>query len=202
VTQSVDSYQVIRTIPHDTRAFTQGLTFDPQSNGSFFYESTGWRGQSDVRKVDIATGEVLMIRPTADQYFGEGVAYYTEFDKDENEERGRLIHITWTSQQGFIFDAETLEVVREFQFSTARNEGWGITYNPHLEQFIVSDGSQVHVEFGFVLLWYFTFNTAVYLNDSDETSDKVLAYLGSRFERDRAHYCHSKAVTRFAALPC
>ena len=40
IAQTIDSYEVLETIPHDPRAFTQGLTFDP-SNGDMVYESTG-----------------------------------------------------------------------------------------------------------------------------------------------------------------
>ena len=134
--QTVDSFDVFGTIPHDTLAFTQGLTFDPE-NSDIIYESTGMYTQSSVRILDINTGEVLKLKKTPNNIFGEGLAFYKTAANEK-----RLIHITWKSQQGFIFDATTLDVVQTFQFTTQRNEGWGITYNPHTDQFIVTDGSE------------------------------------------------------------
>lgn len=142
IVQRVNSYTVLESIAHDPDAFTQGLTFDPEDS-SLVYESTGLYGESDVRHVNIETGEVLMIRSTPAEIFGEGLAYFTTND---NNNAGRLIHITWKSQRGFIFDANNLEMVREFQFSTTNNEGWGITYHPIRDQFFVTDGSSnLHV---------------------------------------------------------
>eukprot|EP00814_Leptocylindrus_danicus_P002294 CAMPEP_0116032200 /NCGR_PEP_ID=MMETSP0321-20121206/18018_1 /TAXON_ID=163516 /ORGANISM="Leptocylindrus danicus var. danicus, Strain B650" /LENGTH=296 /DNA_ID=CAMNT_0003507571 /DNA_START=91 /DNA_END=982 /DNA_ORIENTATION=- len=48
-------YKVISEIPHDPKAFTQGLTYA----GGYLYESTGMEGQSQVRRLDPKTGEVL-----------------------------------------------------------------------------------------------------------------------------------------------
>jgi len=135
IAKLVDSFVVLETLPHDPDAFTQGLTFDPNDR-SIVYESTGLYGQSSVRKVDIQTGQVLLQVATPAEIFGEGLAFYTT-----DEGLGRLIHITWKSQRGFIFDAATLQQLEEFQFSTALNEGWGVTYNPNTDQFIVTDGS-------------------------------------------------------------
>jgi glutamine cyclotransferase len=56
---------------HDRRAFTQGLVFYE----GYLYEGTGLYGGSSIRKVDIATGEVLKERHLPDQYFGEGFVY-------------------------------------------------------------------------------------------------------------------------------
>jgi len=140
ITREINSYNILETIPHDTNAFTQGLTFDPL-NPNLVYESTGIYGQSDVRHVNIETGEVLLLKESPASVFGEGLAYYTT-----NSGQGRLIHITWKSRRGFIFEADTLEVVTEFQFSTTRNEGWGITFHADRNQFFVTDGSSnLHV---------------------------------------------------------
>lgn len=140
IVKMVDSFQVLETIPHDRNAFTQGLTFDPLDS-NLVYESTGLYGQSDVRKVDIRTGEVLLLAQTPNEVFGEGLAYYTEETRGDPATK-RLIHITWQSQRGFIFNADTLDTLQEFQFESQRNEGWGITYNPNTDQFIVTDGSE------------------------------------------------------------
>lgn len=48
-------YTVVRTYPHDTAAFTEGLFY----LDGFLYESTGELGRSSVRKVELETGRVL-----------------------------------------------------------------------------------------------------------------------------------------------
>ena len=46
--------KVIRTYPHDPRAFTEGLFW----HAGFLYESTGEPGRAFIRKVDLAPGHV------------------------------------------------------------------------------------------------------------------------------------------------
>ena len=48
-------FRVVATFPHNTNAFTEGLLF----SGGNLFESTGLRGQSSVRRVDLTTGNVL-----------------------------------------------------------------------------------------------------------------------------------------------
>jgi len=136
IATTINTFDVLETIPHDPNAFTQGLTFDTTNNHVVF-ESTGLYGQSDVRQVDLTSGDVLNIKSTPSEYFGEGLAYFGD---------RKLIHIVWKEQTGFIMDADTLETLETFSFSTRRNEGWGITYNPTANQFLVTDGSSyLHV---------------------------------------------------------
>ena len=49
--------RIVRSYPHDPRAFTQGLLYD----GGFLYESTGSEDRSSRRKVDLQTGSVLRL---------------------------------------------------------------------------------------------------------------------------------------------
>lgn len=65
------------------------------------------------------------------ELFGEGIAYLD----------GLLYQITWKSHRGFVYNATTLEVVDEFRFRSTKNEGWGITWDPCHEEFVVTDGS-------------------------------------------------------------
>lgn len=115
-------YQVLNAYPHDPQAFTQGLIWQ---NG-IFYEGTGLRGRSTLRKVDPQSGEVLQSVALAEQYFGEGITIFGD----------KLYQLTWQSGTGFIYDAESLELLDEFTYPT---EGWGITHDG--EQLIMSDGS-------------------------------------------------------------
>src|SRR4029453_14997606 len=47
-------YTVVNSYPHDPKAYTQGLEY----SGGVLYESTGLKGQSAVRQIDLATGKV------------------------------------------------------------------------------------------------------------------------------------------------
>jgi glutaminyl-peptide cyclotransferase len=96
------------------------------------FESTGLNGQSQLRELDPETGAVLKTIPMDTKYFGEGLTYYN----------GTLIQLTWQSQTGFLYDASNLDAApKTFHFTTTKNEGWGLTYDPHRHELIESDGS-------------------------------------------------------------
>ena len=82
-------FEIINTFPHDTSAFTQGLIY---KNG-YLYESTGLYGKSGIRKVDIASGTILIKRDIPKQFFGEGITIFN----------GKIYQITWKSNTGFIY---------------------------------------------------------------------------------------------------
>ncbi len=123
-TKSVDILvpEVISERLHDTSAYTQGLLL----HNGLFYESTGQRGASTLRKVDPATGEVLQRIQLPDQYFGEGLALVDD----------TLIQLTWQSGMAFYFDLETFEFQQGFRYT---GEGWGLCYDGEL--LYMSDGS-------------------------------------------------------------
>ena len=116
------SYEVVRSFPHDTGAFTQGLAVE----GDTLFESTGNYGQSTLRQVALRTGAVERIRRLSSTIFGEGIALYD----------GKIIQLTWKSGVGFIYDRDTFELLRSVAYP---GEGWGITYDG--QRFIMSDGS-------------------------------------------------------------
>jgi glutamine cyclotransferase len=116
------TYQVVNTFPHDPEAFTQGLVFE---NG-IMYEGTGLYGNSSIRKVDLETGKVLQIYNLPMQYYGEGITVYKD----------TLIQLTLESNKGFVYDKTSLDLLREFSYST---QGWGITHNG--DRIIMSDGT-------------------------------------------------------------
>lgn len=115
-------FQVVRSYPHDPRAFTQGLLV---RNG-FFYEGTGMPGQSSIRKVKIETGEVLQVKALAEPYFGEGIV----------EWKGAIVQLTWQHGIGFVYDADTFALRHSFNY---RGEGWGLTHDG--TRLIMSDGT-------------------------------------------------------------
>jgi glutamine cyclotransferase len=116
------SYRVIKELPHDTRAFTQGLIV----HAGNFIESTGGHNTTWLRKVEIETGKILIERKLSAEFFGEGLT----------ELNGKLYQLTWQNQQGFIYDATTLAWQKNFSY---QGEGWGLTDDgTHL---IMSNGS-------------------------------------------------------------
>lgn len=69
------------------------------------------------------------------KFFAEGMQVYGEAGNE------KLIQLTWKERTGFIYDASSLEMIESFTFTTTLNEGWGISYDKHNHEFIVSDGS-------------------------------------------------------------
>jgi glutamine cyclotransferase len=116
------SYRVIKSYPHDTNAFTQGLEY----HDGFLYEGTGIVGRSSVRKVDLATGKVLQNFDVPRPFFGEGI---TVVDN-------QILELTWVSQTGFVYDKSNFRVLRSFKYP---GEGWGLTNDG--KQIYMSDGS-------------------------------------------------------------
>lgn len=122
------TFDIVKTYPHDPKAFTQGLVF----YNNFFYEGTGGR-QSDnfhssLRKVEIETGKVLQNIPIDGKYFGEGITIFND----------KIYQITWQEQKAFVYDVNDFKVVKEFSYF---GEGWGITHDA--ANLIMSDGTQV-----------------------------------------------------------
>jgi glutamine cyclotransferase len=123
ITAHKADYEVVNSIPHDSRAFLQGLVWH---NG--FFESTGQFGRSSLRRVEYPTGKVLQRVDLDAQYFGEGLAMVDN----------RLIQLTWQSHRGFVYDRDTFKLMREFSYDT---EGWGLTYDG--KSLILSDGTSI-----------------------------------------------------------
>ncbi|MCC5954412.1 MAG: glutaminyl-peptide cyclotransferase [Acidimicrobiia bacterium] len=110
-------------MPADATAFTQGL--EVTSDGRLF-ESTGQYGSSDIREVDLATGEVLRLRPLDDSEFGEGLTVVGD----------RLIVLTWQENTAIVVDPDTFEDIERF---TYEGQGWGLCYDG--DRLVMSDGS-------------------------------------------------------------
>ena len=115
-------YRVVRTYPHDPKAFTQGLQFVD----GFLYEGTGLNGSSSIRKVKLETGEVVQKRDLARAYFGEGITVW----------KTDLIQLTWQSNVAFVYDKTTFAPRRTFKY---KGEGWGLTHDG--TNLIMSDGT-------------------------------------------------------------
>jgi glutamine cyclotransferase len=121
----VFTYRVVHTYPHDPSAFTQGLVYD---HADTLIEGTGLYGQSTLRKVDLLTGTIDVLHELSPDYFGEGVTVYED----------TIIQLTYKEQTGFVYDRETLKLMKTFSYDT---EGWGITFDG--TYLIMSDGSAI-----------------------------------------------------------
>jgi glutamine cyclotransferase len=113
---------VVKSFPHDSRAFTQGLEFFD----GYLYESTGRQRQSTLRRVVIETGKVVQSVRLPDQSFGEGLTIF----------RGKIYQLTWLDKTGFIYDLRTFRKLGNFSYNT---EGWGLTHDD--ASLILSDGT-------------------------------------------------------------
>lgn len=104
--------EVISVRPHDTGSYTQGLLL----YDGFLYESAGREGESDVRKVDPLTGEILQKAELQAEIFAEGLALVDN----------TLIQLTWKNGYAFVYDRETFTFIKAFQYF---GEGWGLCYD-------------------------------------------------------------------------
>lgn len=114
--------EVVATYRHDAAASTQGLLWDEGG----FLEGTGGQGESELRRVTLATGEVTERRALDPRLFGEGVARAGD----------RIYQLTWRDGVCLVYDPETLAAAGEFRYE---GEGWGLTYDGRY--LIMSDGS-------------------------------------------------------------
>ncbi len=124
------SYMVMKELPHDTSAYTEGLLF----HDGQLYESTGTdNNMPDDRRsqfgiVDSNTGKIhTKVEIDRKKYFGEGIIFLN----------GKVYQLTYTTKVGFIYDAKTFQKLGDFTFPS--KEGWGMTTNG--AQLIMSDGT-------------------------------------------------------------
>jgi glutamine cyclotransferase len=121
---AIYSYEIINSFPHDTKAYTQGLEY----HNGFLYETTGRKGQSTLRKVELKTGKVLQKTDLDKDYFGEGMTILNN----------KIYWLTWQAKKGFVYDLTTFKQEREFNYNKSK-EGWGLTNNG--SELIKSDGT-------------------------------------------------------------
>lgn len=118
----VAGYRIVAEYPHDATAFTQGLVF---TDGRL-YEGTGKKGESSLRRIELASGRIEQIVPLDSAYFGEGI---TILD-------GKVYQLTWQNRLGIVYDQRTFAPVATFRYT---GEGWGLTHDG--KRLILSDGT-------------------------------------------------------------
>lgn len=109
-TAPVTVADVVRALPHDPEAFTEGLLLH---QGRLF-ESTGEEGHSSIREIELETGRVLRQRDLDPTHFGEGIAILGD----------ALYELTWRSGRVFVYDWKTFTPQRSMIYA---GEGWGLT---------------------------------------------------------------------------
>ena len=114
--------EVVAEYPHDTESYTQGLFFHEGE----MYETTGLRGKSTLRKVDLQTGQPKVRLNFDRKYFLEGSVVFKD----------NLYMLTWDSDVAFIYSADSLKYKSTWSYP---REGWGLTTDG--KQLIASDGS-------------------------------------------------------------
>src|SRR5262249_10870528 len=101
--------RIVRSLPHDPKAFTQGLSIVEGQ----LYEGTGLVGESSLRRVELASGKVLEKVPLPKPFFGEGIAVLGD----------EIFQLTWRDNKAFVYDRATLKKKREISYE---GEGWGL----------------------------------------------------------------------------
>ena len=104
------TFKILKTHPHDTKAYTQGLLWDE----GHLIETTGRPGTSFLRRIDVETGEVLKQAKLPGALFGEGVARW----------KGVYLQLTWQAGEAIAWDRKTLTELYRYEYE---GEGWGLT---------------------------------------------------------------------------
>ncbi len=117
------SYSVLRSMPHDVKAFTEGLLIHEGE----LYESTGEYGSSWIGIVDINTGEADKKVIFGQRHFGEGISILNN----------KVYHLTYKQKTGYVYDLDTFKEINQFTYTNA--EGWGLTNDG--TSLIMSDGT-------------------------------------------------------------
>lgn len=120
----ISKINIINIFPHDPESFTQGLVYHQGA----LYESTGLNGKSDIRKIELSSGQVKKKVKLSREYFGEGMAILDN----------KIYQLTWLSQTGFVYDLKSFQRTGKFSY---RGEGWGLATDG--KSLIMSNGTPV-----------------------------------------------------------
>lgn len=113
---------IVRTYPHNTDHYTQGLEFYKGK----LYEGTGQWGKSGIYEKDLNTGDTLKSVQISNIYFGEGITILNE----------TIYQLTWQNSLCFVYDMN-LNKFNEFKYS---GEGWGLCNDG--QHLIMTNGSE------------------------------------------------------------
>ncbi len=116
--------QVLREIPHDPTAFTEGLEL---VDGTL-YEGTGLTGKSVLRAVDPATGATTRQIELPDDSFGEGITVVGD----------AIWQLTYREGVAIQRNRDTLAEQKRAGYS---GEGWGLCHDSANNRLVMSNGT-------------------------------------------------------------
>lgn len=121
------SYDVVRTLPHNPKSYTQGLEFYKGK----LYESSGKNGESALRIVNLENGETEQIVEQAPHIFSEGLTVLND----------KIYQLTWQNGIGYIYDLN-LKKIDNFTYDRSK-QGWGLA----------NDGKTIYKSDGSARIW-------------------------------------------------
>ncbi len=143
-------FSIVQIFPHDTSAYTQGITFYKGE----LYEGTGeYNRKSRLRKVDLKTGKVLKEIILDSMYFGEGITILND----------TIYQLTYKEKVVFAYTLKDFKKVKEFRINT---DGWGLTHDG--KNLIATDGGSN--------LYYYDPSTFTLLKTQPVTESGNMAY--------------------------
>lgn len=143
------SYSIVKTYPHDTSSFTQGLILYKGE----LYEGTGEYGRSHLLKVGLNDGKTQKAIALDAKFFGEGITILKD----------TIYQLTWQEKVVFAYTLNDFKKIKEFNIDT---QGWGITTNG--QELIASDGTSN--------LYYYNPSTFQLLRTQSITEGGSLSY--------------------------
>ena len=114
--------QVLRTVPHPARGFTQGLI----TSGDMVWESGGQYGMSVLRRYELGAAEAAAEAAVPPELFAEGICRVG----------GSIWQLTWQERVALRWQPEPLELLGSVPYN---REGWGICVAGDVV--VTSDGS-------------------------------------------------------------
>lgn len=127
------NYTIVNTLPHDIKAYTQGL----EIHNGILYESTGngegigtgTKGVSSIRQLDPKTGEVIKIKELPMEIFGEGCTIFNN----------KLYQLTYKNNEAYVYNPDTFEKIATIPYFK-KMEGWGLCNDG--QYLYMTDGSE------------------------------------------------------------
>jgi len=115
-------FEIKHMYPHNKTHFTEGLKF---SDGELF-ESIGLYGQSQLKRINLETGETIKNVVLPKNMFAEGITIIGD----------KIYQLTYKEKKGLIYQKSTFNLINTFAYT---GEGWGLTDDGN--HLIMSNGS-------------------------------------------------------------
>ena len=133
------TYKVIKTFPHDTSCYTEGLVYQDgvlyESGGGYLTPPAGEEadGQSSLRKEELNTGKILNKVMVDPKVFAEGISIVGN----------KIIQLSWKEKIGYVYDKDSFKLLNTFQ-NNVGIEGWGMCF----------DGKKLYMDDSSNRIWF------------------------------------------------